>query len=64
MSTISQTDYAKKIRKLTAIRTEAKLQRIRCGIIRVNAMLMRAQSENLRERSQNLRAINQEWFIR
>lgn len=64
MSTISHAQYAKRKQELAAIRTEAKLKRIRCGIMRVNSLLMRAQSQNLRDRCQNLRAITQEWFIK
>lgn len=64
MSTISQTEYAQKIRKLAAIRTEARLKRVRSGIMRVNSMLMRVKAQNLRDQCQNLRAITQEWFIK
>lgn len=64
MSTISHAKYAKRKQELAAIRTDAKLKRVRSGIMRVNSLLMRAQSQNLRERCQNLRAITQEWFIK
>lgn len=64
MPNISNGEYAKKKRDLAAIRTEAKIKRMRSGIMRVNALLMRAQAQIMRDKNRNLRAITQEWFIK
>lgn len=64
MPNIPNAQYPEKKLDLAAIRTDAKLKRIRARIMRANAALMRVQVEIMRTKSRNLRAITQEWFIR
>lgn len=64
MPNISNEECAKKKLDLAAIRTEAKIKRMRSRIMRVKALLMRAQAQMMRDKNRNLRAITQEWFIK